>query len=128
LATWKLKDSPYSAILILQQSYPIEDDESMPILSEDGFQLISKPHAIAHNASKVVQTFASGSGPVESISPFILHLLYKSAVYFTDITTSQTDTIFHSPETVATMKQALLILNTKWRAAGTIQYSRGRCV
>jgi hypothetical protein len=92
---------------MLQQPY-LTDNDPMPILSGDGFHLISKPQAIAHNAFKIVENFASLS--LEAISPFITHLLYKSVVYFTESNSS--------PEIPETLKAGLETLDTKWRAAG----------
>lgn len=96
------------------------ESELTPILSDDGFQLTLKPGAIAHNAFRVVQTFTSSSA--ESISPFILNLLYKSAVFCTKIGLQQE--VVCPQETVETIKQSLLIMNTKWRAAGKIKELR----
>ncbi|RDW63455.1 hypothetical protein BP6252_11000 [Coleophoma cylindrospora] len=97
----------YSALLILQEPY-LTDNDPMPILSGDGFHLISKPQAIAHNAFKIVENFASLS--LEAISPFITHLLYKSVVFFAES--------HSSPEIQETLKAGLATLDTKWRAAG----------
>jgi hypothetical protein len=80
----------------------------MPVLSGDGFHLISKPQAIAHNAFKIVENFASLS--LEATSPFITHLLYKSVIYFAESNSS--------PEILETLKAGLETLDTKWRAAG----------
>jgi len=92
---------------MLQQPY-LTDNDPMPILFGDGFHLISKPQAIAHNAFKIVENFASLS--LEAISPFITHLLYKSVVYFTESNSS--------PEIPETLKAGLETLDTKWRVAG----------
>ena len=80
----------------------------MPILSGDGFYLISKPQAIAHNVFKIVENFVSLS--LEAILPFITHLLYKLVVYFTESNSS-----LEMPET---LKAGLKTLDTKWRVAG----------
>lgn len=80
----------------------------MPILSEDGFHLISKPEAIAHNAFKILGDFTSLS--LDTISPFVTHLLYKSVVHLAESNSS--------PEIVETLKVGLATLSAKWRAAG----------
>ncbi|PVH93784.1 hypothetical protein DM02DRAFT_661633 [Periconia macrospinosa] len=97
----------YSALLMLQQPYLIDNDP-MSILSGDGFQFIFKPEAIAHNAFKIVQSFACVS--LEAVSPFLTHLLYKSVVYFIESN--------NSPEIQETLKAGLQTLDKKWRVAG----------
>jgi hypothetical protein len=86
----------------------------MPRLSEDGFHLLPKPQSIAHNAVIIANSFSSLR--IETISPFILHLFYHSAIVFTKTNSEQQ--VAHSVESVECLKQGLKVLDTKWRASG----------